>query len=228
MNTSSLAPSTHYQDDKGKAYVASRQSDPDSLGHALNFEFFRPYLKPTDVVLDFGCGNGGLLKHLARRTARAEGLEINPEAARMARSNGHTVYSRLEEIPTTTRYDVIVTNHVLEHLRERLKPGGQLVAKLPLDDWREPRHRLVSVGHRLSSAHLDAPAVRQHAVRGGLRGARGQSHLLRLASPAVSADETGVGGPRVLGLGGDQSPPPTARRRRAQTLTQQTLTHQNP
>jgi SAM-dependent methyltransferase len=145
-SSSSLAPSAHYTEARGAAYVGSRQSNPDSLGYALNFAFFKPYLKPSDRVLDFGCGNGGMLRHLRAQVAEVEGLEVNPAAAELARATGFRVYPGLADIPADRLYDVILSNHVLEHVRDvagtlemiraHLRPGGLFVTKLPVDDWR--------------------------------------------------------------------------------------------
>lgn len=138
--------STHYQDEAGQRYVKHYQSDPDYEGYKVDLKFFKPMLKPTDTILDFGCGNGGLLRLLSDHVERAEALEVNPHAAEIARSQGLTVYSSIEEIPTGPVYDVILSNHVLEHvrdpistlerLRKSMKPGGKLLLKLPIDDWR--------------------------------------------------------------------------------------------
>jgi dephospho-CoA kinase len=41
----------------GQRYPEAKQRDPNAIGYGLNFEYFKPYLKPEDAVLDFGCGN---------------------------------------------------------------------------------------------------------------------------------------------------------------------------
>lgn len=143
--------STHYSGDAGSRYAAHHQSDPESLGYRLNFEYFKPFLNPGDSVLDFGCGNGGMLLLLQDYVSRAEGLEVNPSAAEPARERGLTVYARIEDLPQGPVYDAVVSNHVLEHVRdvpttlERLrasmKPGGRLLLKLPLEDWRKRDQR---------------------------------------------------------------------------------------
>ena len=140
------AISNHYKNERGRSYAELVQNDPYSFGYALNLAFFRPYIRPTDSVLDFGCGNGGMLRLLKRCTANAEGIEVNPAAAEMARAAGLKVYAGISELPREASYDVVVSNHVLEHvpdvcatlarLRLCIRPGGLFVTKLPIDDFR--------------------------------------------------------------------------------------------
>jgi 2-polyprenyl-3-methyl-5-hydroxy-6-metoxy-1,4-benzoquinol methylase len=136
--------SEHYAGERGEHYTALKQSDPSGPGYAVDFAYLRPYLKPTDTALDFGCGNGGILRLIAQSVQRAEGLEVNPASAAVARAENLTVFPSLDALPREPRYDVITSNHVLEHVRDvcatleelraRLKPGGRLVVKLPIDD----------------------------------------------------------------------------------------------
>lgn len=150
-NQGSNVVSAHYQGERGVRYQGYHQAVPNHAGYALNLRYFEPYLKPTDVVLDFGCGNGGMLRLLQQRVARADGLEVNPAAAALARESGACIYDALDALPTTPTYDVVVSNHVLEHvrdvsgtlerLRQVIKPGGLFVTKLPLDDFRDPHQR---------------------------------------------------------------------------------------
>jgi SAM-dependent methyltransferase len=144
-----MSVSEHYAGARGEAYVAQVQADPHHLGYAIDLAYFEPYLKATDVVLDFGCGNGGMLRLLQDKVARADGLEVNLSARSLAMAEGATVYASLDALPASPVYDVVISNHVLEHVRdvcptlERLraciKPGGRLIAKLPIDDFRAGR-----------------------------------------------------------------------------------------
>ena len=139
-----MKTSEHYAGARGEHYAAQKQSDPLNPGYAIDFTYFRPYLKGTDVVLDFGCGNGGILRLIAQMVQQAEGLEVNPASASIARVQQLTVFSSFDALAHEPRYDVIVSNHVLEHVRDvcstleklraHLKPGGRLVVKLPIDD----------------------------------------------------------------------------------------------
>lgn len=143
--------SDHYQGDAGVEYAKARHSNVDSHGYDLNFQSFSPHLKPGDKVLDFGCGNGGMLRRLKDFGALPEGLEINPAAAAMAREQGFTVFASLDQIPADRRFDAVVSNHVLEHVRDpsttleqvrlRLRPGGKIILKLPIDDVRSRHQR---------------------------------------------------------------------------------------
>lgn len=138
--------SRHYKGEAGRRYADHHQSNPESLGYRLNVEYFLPHLRSSDVVLDFGCGNGGMMTLLSRHVKTVKGLEVNPHVAAVARQLGFHVYSDLAELPHSPTFDVVVSNHVLEHVRDpsstleriraAMKPGGILLLKLPLEDWR--------------------------------------------------------------------------------------------
>lgn len=159
----SLKVSTHYSGEAGKAYVEARQYQaPNAMGYKLNFEHFAPYIKPGMSVLDFGCGNGGMLEMTAAAVGASknsvrepgkgsvEGLEVNPAAAERARSLGYTIHGAMADLPPSA-YDLIISNHVLEHVRDvvgtleimkkSLKVGGLFVTKLPIDSVRDPNQR---------------------------------------------------------------------------------------
>ncbi len=164
MDETSTGVSSRYVGDRGAQYTALRQSSPESLGYQLNLEYFLPYLRAEDRVLDFGCGNGGMLRLLRPHVGEAEGLEVNPNSANIARQSGLTVYTQLAELPADRPFTVVVSNHVLEHVRDvpstleqvraHMSPGGRLLLKLPLDDWRDPIQRRWSkddVDHHLQT-----------------------------------------------------------------------------
>ena len=140
----------HYLESRGEAYVSARQSNTGNLGYAINAEYFAPFIQRSDHVLDFGSGNGGMLPHLGALCSKVEGLEVN-DAARKLSPPDFTIYPNIEAIPSDRKFDVIVSNHVLEHipdvcsvlssLRAHLKPTGRLVVKLPIDDIRSKHQR---------------------------------------------------------------------------------------
>jgi len=106
---------------------------------------FRPYIKPADRVLDFGCGGGYILKE--QQCAKKYGIEINPAAGKIAESNGIEVYSSSQAalVGMGQPVDIVISNHALEHtlqpatelqgLRALLRQGGLLVMYLPLVAW---------------------------------------------------------------------------------------------
>lgn len=138
--------SDHYYGQAGHAYVQARQQKNDSLGYELNFRYFKAYLDPSHHVLDFGCGNGGMLRLIKAHVHFAEGMEVNPTAVKMARQISDRIYTALDQLPSTPTFDRILSNHALEHvrdvcstlerLRQSLKPGGLFITKLPIDDYR--------------------------------------------------------------------------------------------
>jgi ubiquinone/menaquinone biosynthesis C-methylase UbiE len=105
-------------------------------------------LRPTDRLLDVGCGSGALLHHLAQSPAapRLSGVDPVPEMLAIAR---HKLPPEVElhegwaeQLPfAADRFDVVVSCNVFHYLREParalremsrvLRPGGQLV----LTDW---------------------------------------------------------------------------------------------
>lgn len=127
-------------------------------------------------ALEVGCGSGQLLLGLSRVGWRAEGVEVDPVAAQLAREiSGQRVWEgdfRRVSLDAGS-YDLIVLNHVLEHLdhpiealgrvRDLLAPGGRVVLLYPNPSslgariygadwlaWDVPRHLVLPPGKQLS------------------------------------------------------------------------------
>jgi SAM-dependent methyltransferase len=94
-------------------------------------------------ILDAGCGSGRTLEELVDYGTVA-GLELNPDAAAVARDRGcgEVQEGRLEELPwPSDSFDLITCLDVIEHvsddraalqeLRRVSRPGGWLLATVP-------------------------------------------------------------------------------------------------
>lgn len=114
------------------------------------------HLKPSATrrkVLDAGCGTGGNLPML-ERFGSVTGIELSPiavETARKLAPQARVILGGLPEaIPTDETFDLIGVFDVLEHLehpvpvlealRARLVPGGQLFVTVPAFPFLWSRH----------------------------------------------------------------------------------------
>lgn len=173
-----LVSVSHYSGPSGRRYFAYQSRFGDIAG-VLSAKKFAKYIAPSDVVLDFGCGGGFVLKSLTCRERL--GVDINPLARRSAETSGITCYQSLGEIENAT-VDVAIAHHSLEHvpsplqslrdLQLKLKPGGLLLLVVPIDDWRTQRrydpaemnHHLYTwtpllLGHLLYEAGFDTQTL---------------------------------------------------------------------
>lgn len=126
---------THYTADYFKWQGAIGE-----FGGWANLDKFRDYINPEDVVLDFGCGGGYLLKNI--NCKEKIGIEINDSARAKALDSGASCYKYATEVDDN-RVDLIISNNALEHtthpLRELqelyriLKPGGRIVFVVPCE-----------------------------------------------------------------------------------------------
>ena len=116
------------------------QSPDGAFGGWANQTKFNKYIQPEDIVLDFGCGGGFLLKNL--NCKKRVGLEINPAAIEAAKKNGVEVYNRVVDIPDNS-IDIIISENALEHalqpleelkdLYKKLKTGGKIIFVVPCE-----------------------------------------------------------------------------------------------
>lgn len=137
--------SEHYEGEKGKAYFAYQNKDA-TIGAQLNKSKFENYIKPTDTVLDFGCGGGWLLAALD--CTKKVGVELNENAHNFCKENGIKVFKSIDSV-VDNDFDVIISHHCLEHvpypiealssLHKKLKGDGLFVLVVPIDDWRVQR-----------------------------------------------------------------------------------------
>jgi 2-polyprenyl-3-methyl-5-hydroxy-6-metoxy-1,4-benzoquinol methylase len=110
------------------------------FGGRANFYKFKNFVKESDQILDFGCGGGYLLENFNCKIKH--GLEINDVAREFAESKGLKIFKSLNEI-SENYYDLIISNHALEHcerpldelktLYNKLKPGGRIIFYVPND-----------------------------------------------------------------------------------------------
>lgn len=127
--------SKHYDND-----YFDWQSSIGEFGGWANITKFSQYISKGDVVLDFGCGGGFLLKRIDCK--KRVGVEINKSAAETAKNNGVEIYNSAESIPDEY-VDIIISNNALEHalqplselkiLYKKLKPGGKIIFVVPCE-----------------------------------------------------------------------------------------------
>jgi SAM-dependent methyltransferase len=127
-----------------------------AIGALVGARKFRHFVGQNDDVLDFGCGDGSLLRALGHVRV---GVEVNPVAREAAADQGVHVVGATSEVSDES-VDVVLSNHALEHtlspfaelldLRRVLKGGGRIALAVPADDWRLDRQwRPVDTNHHL-------------------------------------------------------------------------------
>jgi cyclopropane fatty-acyl-phospholipid synthase-like methyltransferase len=129
------SPETHYD----SAYFQD-QSKFGPAKAAFISRYFREHVKGAESVLDFGCGGGFVLQELG--VAGRYGVEINEHARAEAEKNGVNVVAKTDQVEKKD-FDVVISNHALEHvehplkelrdLNEKLKKNGKLVIVVPAD-----------------------------------------------------------------------------------------------
>ena len=140
--------------------------------------------EPRGLVLDAGCGTGGLLARLRARwpQAQALGAEYNPAAcARAQAKSGYPIVSAsVHLLPfADASFHAVTSSDVLCHalvqpaaalaeMRRVLAPGGRLVLNLPAYQWLHSAHDERVHPARRFTAHQVQRLLRQagfHAPR---------------------------------------------------------------
>jgi SAM-dependent methyltransferase len=103
------------------------QASIGEFGGWANAPKFEKFIKKSDVVLDFGCGGGWLLKRLPG--VKKLGIEINPAALKVAQGNGIEAYPSAKNIQDNS-VNIIISNHALEHTHNPLGELKTLKTKL--------------------------------------------------------------------------------------------------
>ncbi len=159
----------------------------------IDAELGRLALPPHAQVLDAGCGSGRTLEDL-RRFGDVRGVELNPDAAEIARRRGFEVREgRLEELPwAEDTFDLITCLDVIEHvpdditaleeLRRVCRPGGWLLVTVPAYQALWSRHDEANHHYRRDSR----PRLRGSAAAAGWRIEHVSSFNSLLLAPAAA------------------------------------------
>lgn len=114
------------------------------FGGIANLYKFEDYITDADTVLDFGCGGGYLLKNIIAK--EKVGLDVSSAAIQEAKNkNQINAVQHIQELPDD-HFDIIISNHALEHienplqtikdLRFKLRKNGKAVFVVPHEDTR--------------------------------------------------------------------------------------------
>lgn len=146
-----LSRLAHYRGQAGEAYHKMKHGDSpfyDKVIARSRSEKLQPFIKETDVVLEYGVGTGYNLANLHCR--EKVGFDVADYCREKVEPMGIYFTSDPRELKTWEgRFDIIICHHVLEHipnptmvlsrLRRLLKPTGRLLLFIPFDSQRRFR-----------------------------------------------------------------------------------------
>ncbi len=156
------ASEEHYRGEAGQRYQQEKRGVPERAipwVAKLRAEKFQPFIKPTDVVVELGVGQGWNLGHL--QCAKRIGTDLEDFLPADLKANGVEFVRESASIPDETA-NVLICHHVLEHVenppkmlddaKRILKGSGYLLLYVPFEkerryrryDPNEPNHHLYS------------------------------------------------------------------------------------
>lgn len=139
-------------------YWSEEGYNPRKGGTPPNLQrLYTELIRPSDDVIDVGCGDGGTSGHWVTDHANSYvGVDVSENAVELARQDGlHAELIRDGELPFPDRtFDVALSIEVFEHLLEPqvlaastlrvLRPGGRLIATVPNGaHWRDRADMLI-------------------------------------------------------------------------------------
>ncbi|MEO1234214.1 MAG: class I SAM-dependent methyltransferase [Myxococcota bacterium] len=138
---------SRFWDDLAESYAKKPVEDPAAFERKI--ELTKERLRPSDVVLDIGCGTGSLALRLASSAAEVHGLDISKEMIRIAKAKAveaqaDNVHFRVGPFDRTLggfdpgSLDCICAYSIIHLVKDRdaalaqmwklLRPGGTLVS----------------------------------------------------------------------------------------------------
>jgi SAM-dependent methyltransferase len=139
--------SVHSPEDLKRIYETRFRRNADyrqAVWRVLIDNYFQKFVRPTDTVLDLGCGYGEFINQIRCQTKLA--MDLNPEAPNRVNSDVRCLLQDCSahwELPDDS-LNVVFTSNFFEHLPDKaalgrtldeaqrcLKPGGRLIALGP-------------------------------------------------------------------------------------------------
>ena len=123
-----------------REYILPGRNDKDFHDEGLQqAKFLEEYYFPNDIVLEYGCGIGRILKHIKAR--RKIGLDIVPKFISIAKQDLNSEYYLIDEFKETADfiYSISVIQHNVKEEREimmknifnLLRTGGSALINFP-------------------------------------------------------------------------------------------------
>lgn len=103
-----------------KEYYNNNRQDGDRIGLFFYSNLIKYYFNPQ-IILDYGCGTGHLLKRLSKikTIKKTYGFEVSEYAKNKAKNNSKesTIIHNLEKLGNNS-VDIIIALHLIEHIND--------------------------------------------------------------------------------------------------------------